>query len=170
MTRIQRETIAYVLIVGFCILMFTWAIPEYTPAYPGFGAPPALVANVSVGIILAMAGLAIIRLLLARYANKPLPPAESQFPEDTEAGGFTQVGRVNLKHLAVFMVPGFALVLAMEFVPYLIVAFVFLLVLQYAMGNRNWTQMTVIAVVMDALLYVVMRYGFEVPVPGPQIF
>ena len=42
--------------------------------------------------------------------------------------------------------------------------------LQFAIGNRNWIQMIVIAVIMDALLYVVMRYGFGVPVPGPQLF
>ena len=68
------------------------------------------------------------------------------------------------------MVPCFLLVFALEYVPYLIAAFVFLLVLQFAIGNRNWIQMIIIAVIMDALLYVVMRYGFGVPVPGPQLF
>ena len=35
---------------------------------------------------------------------------------------------------------------------------------------REYGLLIVIAVIMDALLYVVMRYGFGVPVPGPQLF
>ena len=46
---------------------------------------------------------------------------------------------------------------------------VFLFVLQVAMGNRNWIQMVLIATIMDVVMYVVMRYGFGVPVPGPQL-
>ena len=59
--------------------------------------------------------------------------------------------------------------IAIQYVAYLVAAFVFLMVLQYAMGNRNWVQMIAIAIVMDALMYVIMRYGFGVPVPGPQL-
>lgn len=156
--------------MGFCLLMYVWAIPTYTPAWPGYGASPALVAYVAVSVMLAMAILSFIRLMLAQYGNKPLSIDEAAFPEDTESGGFTQVGRVNLLHLATFMVPCFLLVFALEYVAYLLAAFVFLMVLQLAIGNRNWIQMIIIAVVMDALLYVVMRYGFGVPVPGPQLF
>lgn len=156
--------------MGFCLLMYVWAIPTYTPAWPGYGASPALVAHVAVSVMLAMAFLSFFRLMLAQFGNKPLPADEAQFPEDTQSGGFTQVGRVNLLHLATFMVPCFLLVFAMEYVAYLVAAFVFLLVLQFAIGNRNWLQMIAIAVLMDALLYVVMRYGFGVPVPGPQLF
>ncbi len=169
MSRIQRETVANLLIVGFCGLMWFWAIPTYTPPYPGYGASPALVGNVAVGIMLAMAILSLIRLMLAIYGNNPLPADEAQFPEDTNSAGFTQVGRVNLVHLITFMLPCFLLVFAIEYVAYLIIAFVFLMVMQYLIGNRNWVQMVVIAVAMDALLYVVMRHGFGVPVPGPQI-
>ena len=64
----------------------------------------------------------------------------------------------------------FLLVFAIEYVAYLIAAFVFLMVLQFAIGNRNWIQMIAIAAIMDVLIYIVMRYGFGVPVPGPQLF
>ena len=170
MSRTQRETVANVLIIGFCLLMYAWAIPTYTPAYPGYGASPALVANVAVSVMLAMAILSLIRLLLAQYGNRPLPADEADFREETDLVGFTQVGRVNLLHLAIFVVPCFLLVFAIEYVAYLVAAFVFLMVLQFAIGNRNWIQMIAIAAVMDVLIYVVMRYGFGVPVPGPQLF
>jgi hypothetical protein len=49
-------------------------------------------------------------------------------------------------------------------------AFLFLMFLQYAIGNRKWIQMTVLAIVAVAVMYVIMRYGFGVPVPGPQLF
>ncbi len=170
MTRTQRETLANFLIIGFCLLMFVWAIPTYTPAYPGYGASPALVANVAVSVMLAMAILSLVRLLLAQFGNRPLPPDEAEFYEDSGSTGFTQVGRVNLLHLAIFVVPCFLFVFAVEYVAYLIAAFVFLLVMQFAIGNRNWVQMIAIAIIMDVLIYIVMRYGFGVPVPGPQLF
>lgn len=170
MTRIQRETIANFLIVGFGLVMLGWAIPSYTPAYPGYGASPALVANVAVGIIMVMAGLSLVRLLLARFAGKALPPAEGQFPDEAQSTGFTQVGRIKLYHLAVFMVPCFLLMVGIEYLSYVPAALLFLLVLQYAIGNRNWSQMTWFAIIAVAVMYVIMRYGFGVPVPGPQIF
>jgi hypothetical protein len=150
--------------------MFIWAIPTYTPAYPGYGASPALVANVSVGVIIVMAGLSLVRLLLARFAGKTLPPAEAQFPEEAQSTGFTQVGRANLAHLALFMVPCVLLMVGIEYLGYIPSAFLFLMILQYAIGNRKWFHMTVFAVVAVAVMYVIMRYGFGVPVPGPQLF
>ena len=170
MTRTTRETIAYLMIVGFCILMLVWAIPTYTPAYPGYGASPSLVANVAVGVMLFMAILSLVRLLLVQLGKRASPSDEAEFRDETDLVGFTQVGRVNLLHLVIFMVPCFLFVFATEYVAYPIAAFVFLMVMQFAMGNRNWIQMIAIAAIMDALLYVVMRYGFGVPVPGPQLF
>ena len=169
MSITNREMVANLCISGFCLLMYAWAIPTYTPAYPGYGASPALVANVAVGVMLAMSLLSLTRLLLAHFGNKSLPLDEVQFPKDPQSGGFTQVGRINLTHLTTFLLPCFLLVIAIEYVAYLISAFIFLFVLQIAMGNRNWTQMVAIATIMDGTMYVVMRYGFGVPIPGPQL-
>lgn len=170
MTRIQRETIANLLIVGFCLLMFMWAIPTYTPAYPGYGASPALVANVAVGVMMVMAGLSLVRLLLAQFADKPLPPQEGQFPEEAQTTGFTQIGRIKLYHLALFIIPSVLLMVGIEYLGYMPAAFLFLMIIQLAIGNRNWIQMTFLAIVAVVLMYIIMRYGFGVPVPGPQFF
>jgi len=169
-TRIQRETIANLVIVGFCLVMFFWAIPTYTPKYPGYGASPRLVPNVAVGIMMAMAGLSLVRLFLARFAGKTLPPAEHYYPEEAQSTGFTQIGRINLRNLALFMIPSILLVVGIEDLGYVPTAFLFLMVLQYVIGNRRWIQMTVLSVVVVAVMYIIMRYGFGVPVPGPQLF
>ena len=171
MTRIKRDLIAYLVIVGFCILMLTWGIPTYTPAYPGYGASPALVPNVAVGVMLFMACLSLVRIGVSVYMKKPIPAEESEFPEDMEDdAGFTQVGRVKLYHLASTMIPCVLLVVAIEHIAYMFVAFVFLMVFQYVIGSRKWIQSVVVSVVLTAVLYIVMRYGFGVPVPGPQLF
>jgi len=170
-TRIKRDSIAYLAIIGFCILMLTWGIPTYTPDYPGYGASPALVANVSVGIMMFMAGLSLLNIGVAVYMSKPMPVEESEFPEDMEEdAGFTQVGRVKLKHLASTMIPCILLVVAIEYIPYVFVSFIFLITFQYVIGSRNWIQLIVVSVILTAVLYIVMRYGFGVPIPGPQIF
>ncbi len=171
MTRIKRDSIAYVVIAGFSILMLTWAIPTYTPEYPGYGASPALVPNVAVGIMLFMACLSLIRLGLAVLKNKSIPAAESEFPEDmNEEAGFTQVGRVKLYHLASIIIPSILLIVAIEYIAYMFVSIAFLIVFQYVIGSRSWLQMTTVSIILTVVLYIIMRYGFGVPVPGPQLF
>jgi hypothetical protein len=170
-TRIRRDTIAYLVIIGFCILMLSWAIPVYTPAYPGYGAPPAMVPNVAVCVMLLMACISLARVVLAVLMNKSIPVEETNFPnEQDDGGGFTQVGRVNLKHLASLMIPCVLLLVAIEYVGYELASFAFLMILQYVIGCRKWVQSIVVAIVLVTVLYVTMRYGFGVPVPGPQIF
>lgn len=151
--------------------MLAWGIPTYTPDYPGYGASPALVPNVAVGVMLFMACLSLLRIGIATYMNKPIPAEESAFPEDIgDDAGFTQVGRVKLQHLASTMIPCVLLVIAIEYISYVFVSFVFLMVFQYVIGNRKWVQSILVSVILTAVLYIVMRYGFGVPVPGPQLF
>lgn len=163
--------IAYLLIIVFSIVLFTWAIPTYTPAYPGYGASPALVPNVAVGVMLFMAILSMVTVAISIFTQKTLPKEESEFSEDVEDGdGFTQVGRVNLYHLARIMIPCVLLVVAIEYIGYMLASFAFLMVLQYFIGSRKWLQSILVSITLTAVLYIIMRYGFGVPVPGPQIF
>ena len=151
--------------------MLIWGIPTYTPAYPGYGASPALVANVSVGVMVFMACVSLIRIGVALYFKKPISVAEREFPEDLEdGGGFTQLGRVNLYHLASIMIPCMLFVAVIEYISSIFAAFIFLMVLQYAIGSRKLVQPIVVSIALTAVLYIVMRYGFGVPVPGPQLF
>lgn len=170
MTRIKRDTIAYLVIVVFCIVMLSWAIPNYTPAYPGYGASPALVPIVSVCVMLVMAILSLIRVAVAVYTNKPVCAEETEFPEDMkDGGGFTQVGRLKMKHLAYTMLPCVLLVIVIDYIGYIIGSLVFLMIFQYAIGCRKWLQMIVVTIALTAALYIIMRYGFGVPVPGPEL-
>jgi len=151
--------------------MLTWGIPTYTPAYPGYGASPALVSYVAVGVMLFMACLSLVRIGVATHLKKPIPVAESAFPEDMEeTAAFTQLGRVNLNSLARIMIPCVLFVVVIEYIGYVFAAFLFLMILQYAIGNRKWIQSVVVSVALTTVLYIVMRYGFGVPIPGPQIF
>lgn len=170
MTRIQRDTVAYLLISAFCILMLTWGIPNYTPPYPGYGVSPALVPNVSISVILLMSLLALLRNTVTRLKGKTLPPGESEFPENGQTTGFTQIGRVKLPHLLSFMVPCALLVIGIEYIGYVPAALLFMLAIQYVIGSRKIVQPVIVSFAAVAVLYVTMRYGFGVPVPGPQLF
>jgi hypothetical protein len=170
-TRIQRDSIAYLFVIGFSLFMLVWAIPKYTPEYPGYGASAALVPNVAVSVMLLMAAISLITIGIAAYTKKPMPIEEREFPEDLEEdNGFTQIGRVHLIQLARIMIPSVLLVVATEYIGYVFTAIAFLIIFQYVIGNRKWIQMAVLSIVLTAVLYIVMRYGFGVPVPGPQIF
>jgi uncharacterized BrkB/YihY/UPF0761 family membrane protein len=61
-------------------------------------------------------------------------------------------------------------VVAIEYIGYELASFAFLMIVQYVIGSRKWIQSIVLAIVLTAVLYIIMRYGFGVPVPGPQIF
>jgi hypothetical protein len=41
---------------------------------------------------------------------------------------------------------------------------------QFAIGSRSLVQPVIIALAAVGVMYVVMRYGFGIPVPGPQLF
>jgi len=170
-TRLKRDSIGYLVVIGFCVLLITWAIPVYTPAYPGYGASPALVGYVAAGVMLFMACLSLARVLVALRFGRPIPSREREFPEDLDDGaGFTQVGRVNLRHLASLMLPCLLLLVAIGYLGYELTSFVFLMLLQFAIGSRRWLQSVVVSISLVVVLFVVMRYGFGVPVPGPQYF
>lgn len=171
MTRVKRDTIGYLVIIGFSIFLLSWAIPTYTPAYPGYGAPPALVPNVAASVMLVMALISLLRVLVTVSLNKAIPAEESRFPDERgDSGGFTQVGRVNLKHLASIMIPSILLVVAIDYIGYAPASFLFLMVVQFLIGSNRWLQSTIVAALLVTVLYVIMRYGFGVPVPGPQLF
>ena len=166
MTRIKRDTIGYLLIALVSVVFLLWAIPTYTPPYPGYGASPALVPNVVVGVMLFMALLALVRNALAVWGGKPLSKSESEYPAADETGGFTQVGQVRLLHLSALMLPCALLVPAFDWVGYNVAAFVFLLVFQYILGRRQVLPAVILAAAMTVVIYIAMRYVFGVPIPG----
>ena len=90
MTRIVRDNLGYLFVIAFSIALLFWAIPTYTPAYPGYGAPADLVPIVAVCVMLIMALFSLARVLWALKFDKPIPSRERDFLEDLEEeGGFT---------------------------------------------------------------------------------
>ena len=166
MSRIQRDTLAYVLIVLASVLLLVWVIPKFTPPYPGYGASPALVPNVAVGIMLVMAILAIVRTVAAFRGSAPFSEEEAAYPEDGEGTGFTQVGRLNVVHLLKFMIPAALYITGINTIGYIPSAFIFLVLLQYLIGARSPVKILILSAVAVTLMYLVMRYGFGVPIPG----
>ena len=166
MTRIQREVVSYLVISAFSILMLVWAIPKYTPAWPGYGASPALVPVVSVCVMLVMSVLALLRIVITRNSGKKNAPQET---EDSEQSGFTQAGGIDLLHLARFIIPCVLLIVGIDYIGYLPAAFLFMLVIQFVVGKPKIFRSLAVATVAVTVMYIVMRYGFGVPVPGPQL-
>lgn len=170
MSAARRETIAYLVIMAFCILMLTWAIPTYTPPYPGYGASPALVPVVSVSVMLAMSVLALVGSFLSYRRDQKLSADERASTEDEQTTGFTQTGQINLLHLASFLVPCALFIFGIEFIGFVPAALLFMLVIQLVIGSRKVGQLIFVSVAAVAVIYFIMRYGFGVPIPGPQLF
>lgn len=165
MTRLQRDTVGYVVIALGSIALLAWIIPAYTPPYPGYGASPALVPNVAAGAMLVMALLALVRNVLTFWFGKTQSPDECEYP-DEGASGFTQVGRIDLLHLARIVIPCALLIPALEWVGFVPASIAFMLLMQYLVGSREPVRAVVLSLAVVGVMYVTMRYGFSVPLPG----
>jgi hypothetical protein len=165
-TRFQRNNLAYLAIVIVSIALLWWAIPAYTPAWPGYGASPALVPNVAVGVMLAMAVLALARSALVYRRGRAMDPSESEYPADDASEGFTQVGRIRLLHVMRFLVPCALLIPGFHLAGFVPTSIAFLLLFQYLVGRRDAIGPVILALTVVAAMYAAMRYGFGVPVPG----
>ena len=141
------------------VVFLLWIIPAYTPPYPGYGVSASLLPNVVVGIILALSVLSLARNMAAYLS------AKSKKPEESESGDTSQEGRVHLRHLASFMIPGVLLMPAMQWAGFIPAGLVFMLVIQYLCGQRKPVPAALTAVGMVGILYVAMRYGLGVPMP-----
>ncbi len=166
MTRIQRDTVIYICIALGSVALLISIIPAYTPPYPGYGASPALVPNVAVGIMLVMSVLALVRNGLAYWWGRTRSPEESEYPDEGESDGFSQVGKVKIWHLGRLIIPCALLIPAMDWIGYIPAGIAFMLVIQYLVGRREPIRPVILSFAVVFIIYVAMRYGFNVPVPG----
>ena len=166
MNRVQRDILAYVFVALASVLLLAWAIPTYTPPYPGYGASPALVPNVVVAVMLVMAILGIVRSTMAMRDSSALSDEEFTFPDDEGGSGFTQVGRLDIVHLAKFMIPAALFVIGINYIGYIPSALAFVVLVQYLVGARSPVKILILSVAAVSFMYVAMRYAFGVPIPG----
>ena len=157
MTR--KDNLIYGSIALGSLVFLVWIIPAYTPPYPGYGVSAALLPYVTVGFMLAIAVLALVRNILSYLLSKPARSAE------TRSGDASQVDKVNLWHLARFMIPCVLLMPAMKWIGFIPAGLVFMLGLQYLCGQRKPVTMAIVALGMVFFVYGVMRYGLGAPMP-----
>ena len=159
MTTLKRDNFVFGgLVLGSLFFLF-WIIPAQTPEYPGYGVPASLVPNVTVGIILVLSALVLVRNLLEFMVAKKAHSAENQAEDnDTE-------DRVHLWHLFRFMIPCLLLLPAIQWVGFIPAGIVFMLVIQYVCKQRKPVQVILVAIIPVLLMYVAMRYGLGVPMP-----
>ena len=159
MTTLNRDNFVFGTIVLGSLFFLFWIIPTQTPEYPGYGVPASLVPNVTVGIILVLSTLVLVRNLLEFMVAKKGHSAENQAEDDNT------VDRVHLWHLCCFMVPCLLLMPAMQWVGFIPAGIAFMLVIQYVCKQRKPVQVLLVAIIPVLLMYVAMRYGLGVPMP-----
>lgn len=159
MTIRQRDNLIYGGIVLGSVVFLWWIIPAYSPPYPGYGVSASLLPNVTVGIILVLSVLALVRNTLSYLLVKSKKAEESQSVTPSQAD------RVHLWHLARFMIPCVLLMPAMKWAGFIPAGLVFMLVIQYLCGQRKPVPAVLVAVGLVGVLYTAMRYGLGVPMP-----
>ena len=159
MTKTTRDNFIFGGIVLSSLVFLLWIIPAQTPEYPGYGVPASLVPNVTVGIILVLSAMVLLRNILSFVLAKSTSSEEKQLRVNI------QVDRVHLWHLVCFMIPCLLLMPAMQWAGFIPAGIVFMLVIQYLCGQRKPVQVALVAVVPVCIMYLAMRYGLGVPMP-----
>lgn len=162
MTRRTRENLVYAGVALGSLSFLIWVIPAFTPPYPGYGVSAAALPDLVMSVILGLSLLSLFRNLLEYRREKS---KETLNREQNRLGGIPQKDRVNLWHLARFMVPFILLMPAMKSIGFVPAGLLFMLLMQYLCGQRKLLTMVLVAVGTVGLVYGVMRYGLKVPMP-----
>ncbi len=165
MTGLQRDNILFSGIVLSCVFFLVWVIPNYTPAYPGYGVPGSLVPNVAVSTILVLSLLVLSANLLTSRRAK----ADGKKQQRDES----PVDRIHLGHLLFFMVPSFLLMPTMKklggILPYdlgfILPGILFMLIMQWLCGQRKPVPLLLVAIIPVGVVYTAIRFGLGVPMP-----
>lgn len=164
MTGPQRDNLLFSSIVLSCVVCLVWVIPNYTPAYPGYGVPGSLVPNVAVSTILFLSLLALLSNLVS--SSRTRRDNRAQQPDKSP------VDRIHLSHLLLFMVPSFLMMPTMKkfnFLPYdlgfILPGVILMLVMQWLCGQRKPVPLVLVAVIPVGVIYTAIRFGLGVPMP-----
>ncbi|MEW6334041.1 MAG: tripartite tricarboxylate transporter TctB family protein [Thermodesulfobacteriota bacterium] len=155
----QRENFVYGGTALGSLVFLLWIIPAYSPPYPGYGVSASLLPNVTMGIILGLSVLSLVRNLLSHLLEK------SKSSGGSLSKAPSQEEKVHLWHLARFMVPSVLLLPAMQRVGFIPAGLLFMLLIQYLCGQRKPVPALLTAAGSVFTLYVAMRYGLGVPMP-----
>ncbi len=155
----KRDNLVSAGIASGSVVFLWWVIPAYSPPYPGYGVSASLVPNVTVGIMLALSVMSLTRNLLSHLW------AKQTNHQGSRSADVSQEGRVQLWHLARFLIPSVLLMPAVQWLGFIPAGLVFMLVIQYFCGQRKPLPAVLTAVGSVGILYVAMRYGLGVPMP-----
>lgn len=157
-TNTQRDNIGYAIVILLSCIFLIWVIPTYTPPYPGYGVSTSLLPNVAVGAILFLAGLGLVRnLLAARLSKKNNSVAEEEACRPADA--------IHWLHIARFFIPCALLLPAMAYIGFIPAGIIFMVILQYFCGQRKPFTMALVAVIPVLIVYAAMRWALGVPMP-----
>lgn len=155
--RERRENLVYGGIALGSVVFLLWVIPAYSPPYPGYGVSASLLPNLTIGTILALSVLALVRNLLAYSVERSKGSAVTEKTRTED--------KVHLWHLTRFMIPCALLMPAVKWVGFIPAGVVFMLAIQYLCGQRRPVTLVLVAACTVGVLYVAMRYGLSVPMP-----
>ncbi|MCX8026920.1 MAG: tripartite tricarboxylate transporter TctB family protein [Thermodesulfovibrionales bacterium] len=147
---LQKDVILYGGLLVVSLLLVFWLIPAFCPPHPGYGMPPSLLPTVVVAIIMVISAVNLILTL----KNKT-------FKEKTHEEG----KKVFFLNLLKFVIPSFLLMPAMQYIDFIPAGLLFMFVIQFFAGQRNYITMTIVSVSVVVPVYFLLRYVVSVPLP-----
>lgn len=148
MTSMQRNAVSYSFVALTSIFFLLWAIPVFSPEYPGYGVSATLVPNIAAGCMLVFSLLGLLQIVLTWKKNRQ-----------------ESVDGIRWLHLVKFFVPCALLMPAMHALGVIPAGILFLLAIQWVCGQRRPIPLALISMSPVLVVYLLMRYVLNVPMP-----
>ncbi|MBP3730181.1 MAG: tripartite tricarboxylate transporter TctB family protein [Mailhella sp.] len=141
--------LAYLFLLLFCTVCFTYVIPNWTPPYPGFGVPASYVPSVLCGVIAALSLIGLILTFVRKTGS-----------EKSSGLTFRRFGHFLLLLLPIAV--SMPLMKTLTFVPGSIIV---IAALQIFAGERSWLRIACVSGITAVLAYAGLWYGLHLPLP-----
>jgi len=149
MKVLNRENLAYIVIIFISLIFILWLIPAYSPPYPGYGIPPSLLPYLVTFLTLIIsAGKLLINLFTKQ---KDVTTNDSE--------------KIDICHLLKFVTPSFLLMPAIQLIGFITAGFLFMVVIQYISGNRKVILNFFVSIIVVLSVYIIIKYLISVPLP-----
>ena len=140
---------AYLFLMLFCLICFTYVIPVWTPPYPGYGVPASYVPSVLCGVIAALSALGLLITIIKKTGKD-------------QRSGLTLKNFGKFLLLLLPIAVSMPLMQTLSFFPGSVIV---IAALQFLAGERSWKRLIFVSLATAIIAYAGLWYGLHLPLP-----
>lgn len=156
----KEDLISSIILICLSLGILIYAIPNHISLGMGFGLSPKGLPKVMAAGILA---LAVVQAASALFSIRKSKRTDAQNPSKA-------MDKSHWPFLGLLSVILIASLVTMNFIGFIVGGFLFMLMFQLLVGQRNWVILALIAIFTPILLKAAFWYGMGVLLPQGTLF